>query len=64
MEVPNWVKRRGMKVEGRKMIRFPGKRDVHPKRGWVNWWENIGDYISRNTRKQNLKKEIENDTRR
>ena len=24
----------------------------------------IGDYISRNTRKQNLKKEIENETRR
>lgn len=53
-----------MKVEGRKIIRFPGKRDVHPKKGWVNWWENIGDYISRNTRKQNLKKEIEDDTRR
>ena len=53
-----------MKVEGRKTIRFPGKRDVHPKKGCVNWWENISDYISRHTRKQNLKKEIEDDTGR
>ena len=50
-----------MKREGRKAIRFPGKRDVHPtKKGWVNWWETIGDFIGRNTRKQKLMKEIEN----
>lgn len=49
-----------MKLEGRKVVRFPGKRDVHPiKKGWVNWWETIGDFISRNTRKQKFKKEIE-----
>lgn len=47
-----------MKQEGLKHISFPGKRDVHPKKGFVNWWENIGDFISRNTRKQQLNKEI------
>ena len=51
-----------MKPEGRKIIKFPAKRDVHPKKGWLNWWEKIGDCISRNTRKQKLKKEIENET--
>lgn len=51
-----------MEPEGRKMVRFPGKRDVHPKKGFVNWWEKIGDYVSRNTRKQNLRKDIENKT--
>ena len=51
-----------MKPEGRKKIKFPCKRDNHPKKGWINWWENIADYISRNTRKQKLRKEIENET--
>lgn len=51
-----------MKPEGRKIIKFPGKRNVHPKKGWVNWWEKISDCISRNTRKQKLRKEIENET--
>lgn len=47
-----------MKQEGLKHISFPSKRDVHPPKGFINWWENIGDFISRNTRKQKLKKEI------
>lgn len=51
-----------MKPEGRKTVKFPAKRDVHPKKGWINWWETIGDYISRNTRKQKLRKEIEDET--
>ena len=50
-----------MKFEGRKMIKFPNKRDVHPKKGWVNWWETIANYVSRNTRKQKLRKEIDNE---
>ena len=29
-----------MKPLGRKSVRFPSKRDVHPPKGWVNWWEN------------------------
>ena len=50
-----------MKFEGRKTVKFPAKRDIHPKKGWVNWWETIADYISRNTRKQKLRKEIEDE---
>lgn len=50
-----------MKPEGRKMVKFPAKRDVHPKKGWVNWWEDICRLIPRSTRKQKLKKEIENE---
>ncbi|MCK5342144.1 MAG: hypothetical protein KAR20_02005 [Candidatus Heimdallarchaeota archaeon] len=26
---------------GRKKITFPSKTDCHPKRGWINWWENV-----------------------
>ncbi len=47
-----------MKPEGRKMINFPAKRDCHPRKGYVNWWENIGDYISRKTRKQKTAADI------
>ena len=47
-----------MKPEGRKKINFPAKRDNHPRKGYVNWWENIGDYISRKTRKQKIAADI------
>ena len=47
-----------MKPEGRKMINFPAKRDNHPRKGYVNWWVNIGDYISRKTRKQKTAADI------
>ena len=50
-----------MKPEGRKTVKFPEKRDIHPKKGWINWWETIADCISRNTRKQKLRKQIEID---
>ena len=50
-----------MKPEGRKKVKFPAKRDNHPKKGWINWWENIADLISRNTRKQKIRKEIEDE---
>lgn len=41
-----------MKPEGHKIMNFPNKRDCHPRKGYVNWWENIGKMISRKTRKQ------------
>lgn len=50
-----------MKPEGRRTVKFPCKRDVHPKKGWVNWWETIGGHISRSIRKQKLRKEIEDE---
>lgn len=49
-----------MKPEGRRHYNFPNKRDVHPKKGWINWWEDEGGTVSRKTRKQNLKRETDN----
>lgn len=52
-----------MKPEGLKPIRFPGKTDCHPKKGWKNWWACLGFKSTRSSRKQKLKgyiiKEIE-----
>jgi len=28
-----------MKPLGRRSVRFPSKRDCHPPKGHVNWWE-------------------------
>lgn len=48
-----------MKPEGRKKVRFPEKRDVHPRKGMVNWWENRANTTSRKARKQEVSKDIE-----
>lgn len=49
-----------MKPYGReKSVRFPGKKDCHPKRGWKNWWDGIADSLSRSRMKQRLREEIE-----
>jgi hypothetical protein len=49
-----------MKPYGRdKSVKFPGKTDCHPRKGYVNWWETITRYISRNNMKQKLKKDLE-----
>ncbi len=50
-----------MKPEGRKKVKFPGKKDVHPKRGFINWWEDIACFISRKTRKQKFNKQIKDE---
>jgi hypothetical protein len=42
-------------------IRFPGKKDYHPKKGFINWWENFANYKSRRKIKQEIQKEIENE---
>jgi len=42
-------------------IRFPGKKDYHPKKGFINWWEKIAKFKSRRTIKQELKKLIEDE---
>ena len=28
-----------MQPMGRKPVRFPGKVDCHPRKGYINWWE-------------------------
>jgi len=34
------------------------KKDVHPPKGYINWWEDICDFLSRSAMKQQVKKEI------
>jgi len=48
---------RDKKIKGGK----PWKVDVHPKKGYVNWWENMCDYLTRTAIKRGWKKEIDND---
>jgi hypothetical protein len=45
------------KVKGGK----PWKVDVHPKKGFINWWEDMCDFLTRSTMKQNWKKEVDKD---
>lgn len=50
-----------MKTYGReKKLKGTGtwKRDVHPKKGYVNWWENMCDLLSRSRMKQLWKKDL------
>lgn len=47
---------REKKVKG---LRF--KKDIHPKKGFINWWEAICDLIPRSTMKLKWKKEIDNE---
>ena len=37
----------------------PSKIDVHPKKGWINWWEDRINFLRRGRMKQIVKKEIE-----
>jgi hypothetical protein len=39
----------------------PWKVDVHPKKGYVNWWENMCDFLTRSRMKQKWKKDVESD---
>lgn len=53
-----------MKPYGReKKVKARGhwKVDNHPKKGYINWWEDICDFLSRSKMKQNWKKEVEQD---
>ena len=50
-----------MKPYGRdKKIKGTGKwkQDVHPPKGYINWWENMCNFLSRSRMKQVWKKEI------
>jgi hypothetical protein len=54
-----------MRPLGRKPYKSPSKRDFHPPKGWVNWWESngndsINDESGNKAReKEKVKKEIE-----
>lgn len=51
-----------MRAYGRtKTIRFPNKRDNHPKKygkRFINWWEDIAKDLSRSRMKQIVKQEF------
>jgi hypothetical protein len=34
------------------------KKDYHPKKGYVNWWENICELLTRSRMKQIWKKSV------
>lgn len=49
-----------MKPYGReKKVRFPGKTDCHPRKGWINWWEDMCRFLPRSTMKRKALKETE-----
>lgn len=49
-----------MKPYGRdKTVHFPHKTDCHPKKGYINWWEDICVWLTRSSMKQKTKKEIQ-----
>jgi hypothetical protein len=37
------------------------KKDFHPPKGYVNWWENMLDYVSRSTLKRDAMDEAQQD---
>lgn len=39
----------------------PWKKDVHPPKGYVNWWEKMCDFLTRSQMKQIWKKDIDNE---
>ena len=41
----------------KKPVKFKYKRDCHPEKGFVNWWEYMGYYKSKSAKRQQLKKE-------
>jgi hypothetical protein len=47
-----------MKPLGRKHIKFPNKVDIHPGRGYVNWWESRWFYSDQDKRSDRRKTKI------
>ena len=49
-----------MKPYGRyKKVRYPGKTDCHPRKGYANWWEDMCKCLPRKTIKRIWMKEVE-----
>jgi len=50
-----------MQPMGRKPVKFPGKRDCHPPKGLVNWWEaDFGNGENKKSARQEAKQAIRN----
>ena len=49
-----------MRPKGQRSVKFPGKTDVHPRKGNVNWWEVI-DVPRKSRDRQKYRREIERD---
>lgn len=49
-----------MQPLGRKKLRFPGKTDCHPPKGYINWWEDTISPCKKSAR-QEAKREISNE---
>lgn len=39
-------------------VKFACKRDAHPRKGWANWWEDMGYHKSKSAKRKQLKKEM------
>lgn len=42
----------------KKPVKFKCKQDCHPKKGFINWWEDLGYYKSKSAKRHQLKKEL------
>lgn len=49
-----------MQPMGMKPINFPNKTDCHPKKGFINWWEDIiNPDFSKRSERQRVRKELQ-----
>lgn len=48
-----------MKPMGQRPVRFPGKTDCHPPRGYVNWWEKEMNQPSKKRARQQARKALD-----
>ena len=39
-------------------VKFQCKQDCNPKKGFINWWEDLGYYKSKSAKRHQLKKEL------
>lgn len=45
----------------RKIGGFVGKRDAHPKKGYMNWWEDMDTCLTRSRMRQIFKSQLANE---
>lgn len=42
----------------KRAVKFRYKQDCHPKKGFGNWWEDLGFYKSKSAKRLQLKREL------